>query len=287
MTYDVVDFRKPTHVPEDIGNMLSVWQNSAREAIELRLGRSVSNQIKIGLLPPTTLTGSGLRELDQASVIYRVDVADTGPTLIVFFRPLALTLVSEMLGDAVEEQPEDRPLTDIENTCMDFLVEEFKSALDASQRLSPARRLSIIGQANLGELHTQFPERMTNTEVGFQVDLPSGTESIRWILPQEVTLDMVTSFAGTDAASSEARQALEQSVLGTTAELSIALGSTHLKISQLAKLAPGDVVVLNQPLNEPLCATLGGEQLFSGWAGRIGRQQAFQISDLTGSTGST
>jgi DNA-binding transcriptional MerR regulator len=36
-----------------------------------------------------------------------------------------------------------------------------------------------------------------------------------------------------------------------------------------------------------ICATLGGEPLFSGWAGRIGRQQAFQISDLTGSNGST
>jgi len=281
MSQEVVDFRKPGRVPDDIGQMLAQWQSSAREAVELRWGRCVQNGVGVGILAPAPLTGSDLRSLDQSSMTYRLDVKESGdPTLVVISRPLALALVGEMLGEKVDALPEDRGLTEIETTCLDFLIDELRMALQASQTLAAPRKLTVIGRARLKELYSQFPENVTNTEVGFKIELSCGAGLVRWVLPQDVTLDFVASFATNKTLNGEARKALERLLLTAPAVLKIRLGDSQVSLARLARLKPGDVIVLDKTIEEPLVAEFGGQRLFGGWGGRIGKQQAFQIGEV-------
>lgn len=284
MTYEVVDFRKPVHVPEDIGNMLSLWQASSREGIELRLNRYFANPIKMSVEPPKIVTGTELREMDRESYLYQIDIVDAGPTLLVIAKNVALALIGEMLGDAVEELPEVRPITDIEKTCLDFIMDEFSQGLRDNQKLKPTRTLRFEGQVELGSLHKQFPENTNSTDVGFNVRFTSGEFPLRWILPPDVTLDVIASQATDDSSSEEARQKLEQAARHIQTELRVSLGSASLKISRLASLEPGDVIVLDQQIDDPLNASLDGINVFQGWPGRVGQQQAFQVEQVVGQT---
>lgn len=281
MTHEVVDFRKPGRVSEDISHMLSQWQQRVREALELLWGRCVPSEVKIAPQSPAPLTGSELRELAGQSIVYRIDLKQTGhATLFLLDRRMALALVKEVFGDAPEELPEDRPLTPIETTCLDYLIDELRRALEAGQNLSPRRHLVNQGQARLKELHTEFPENVTNTDVRFQVSLPYASEMVRWVLPQDVTLDFVAASTHGQAANEQTQAELERLVLGAPGELVVRLGDTRVSLSKLAQLKPGDVIVLDQRIEEPLMAELGGQQLFVGWGGRIGRQQAFQVDTV-------
>jgi flagellar motor switch protein FliM len=64
-------------------------------------------------------------------------------------------------------------------------------------------------------------------------------------------------------------------------DFSVILGTADLSLTQLARLAVGDMVILDQPVAEPLLASVGGDQKFRGWAGRVGNQQAYQIQSVT------
>ena len=63
-------------------------------------------------------------------------------------------------------------------------------------------------------------------------------------------------------------------------QLIVRLGSANLHVSDLLNLQPGDVVVLDQRVNEPLDAEVSDTPIFRGWPGRVGTKQAFQVSDV-------
>lgn len=278
MTYEAIDFRKPGRVSEDIGQMLFKWQHGSREAIEFGWGRYISSALEIAPAQPAPLTGAELRTLDESVVAYRVDIDRASyTTLILVNRSLAVALVQEVVGNPASELPEQRQLTDIELTCLDYLLEDLTRAIQSGQSLKPPRKLTLTGRVQLKELHTQFPENVTNTDVSFQVGFPYGSERIHWVLPQEATLDLVASFATHNSTDAQNRKDLEKLLRGAPAELRVRLGDTKVQLSRLANLKQGDVIVLDQRIDDPLIAELGGQPMFRGWGCKVGKQQVFQI----------
>lgn len=281
MNYPVVDFRKPGRIPEDIGQMLAQWQRVAREAVEVRLSRFIPSGPQVSVVSPEPVTGADLRTGAADSIVYRVDIAETNAvTLLMIDRSLALALAAEMLGAPPEALPDARKPTAIETICLDFLVEELKGLIVASQKFTPARNLKVVGIAELKELHSEFPANTTNSTFGFNLELPYGTGGIRWILPQAVTLDMVASSPKTIQSNGHAREDLKRSVLNAPSEISVSLGGAQVLLSKLSSLAVGEIIVLDQKIDEPLTAKVGGQPMFLGWCGQSGKQQMFQIDEL-------
>ena len=63
-------------------------------------------------------------------------------------------------------------------------------------------------------------------------------------------------------------------------EIEVVLGRAHLGPTQLAQLTPGDVVVLDQRVRDPLVAIVGGKEVFRTWPGRVGARQACKIDSI-------
>ena len=63
-------------------------------------------------------------------------------------------------------------------------------------------------------------------------------------------------------------------------ELRVRLGRAHLSLQQLSTLKPGDVLVLDQPVSEPLVGEIGGVEKFHLWPGRDGQRQAVQVDEV-------
>ena len=64
-------------------------------------------------------------------------------------------------------------------------------------------------------------------------------------------------------------------------EIKVALGSIELPLAQLGHLQPGDVIVLNQRITDPLVALVNDTPKFRGWPGRNGSTLAYKIHSLT------
>jgi|GEM_PF-4341926 len=67
-------------------------------------------------------------------------------------------------------------------------------------------------------------------------------------------------------------------------EVRVHLGKIRLGVNQLSRLKPGDCLVLDQPINEPLAASIGGTIPGQVWPGRVGQQVAIQWEALAGQT---
>lgn len=94
---------------------------------------------------------------------------------------------------------------------------------------------------------------------------------------------MPTSSAREASKEAAGRQHLEPLVCELPVEISVLLGTIDLPFSQLARLRPGDLVILNQSVSEPLTALVAGEKKFQVWPGRVGSRPAFQIKSSIGS----
>ncbi len=73
---------------------------------------------------------------------------------------------------------------------------------------------------------------------------------------------------------------LEALVRELPIEVTVDLGMVELPIAQLARLTPGDLLILNQRVSEPLIARVDSRPKFRGWPGRVGSRQSLQIESL-------
>jgi len=65
-----------------------------------------------------------------------------------------------------------------------------------------------------------------------------------------------------------------------TAELRVTLGSTQLDSAEIDELRPGDLVLLDQRVREPVRLSVAGEEHFLVWPGKVGPRQAVQIETI-------
>ena len=57
----------------------------------------------------------------------------------------------------------------------------------------------------------------------------------------------------------------------------VTLGKVDLTLTDFARLAEGDLLVLDQRVGEPLTARVAGEEKFLVWPGAVGRRQAVKV----------
>lgn len=109
-----------------------------------------------------------------------------------------------------------------------------------------------------------------------------GEQDWYWLAPYH-TLHEVINRAGEDEPSliqQEAPRKLEALVRELPIEVTVELGMVELSLSQLAGLAPGDLLILNQRVSEPLSVRVDNRMKFRGWPGRVGSRQSLQIESL-------
>lgn len=86
------------------------------------------------------------------------------------------------------------------------------------------------------------------------------------------------------ALSTEDKALLNKQVRQTTLEVAVELGRSTITIEEFLRLAKGDVVALNQLIDEPLNVLVGGEKKFSGQPGVKRDRMALQVTDVLGGT---
>ncbi len=76
------------------------------------------------------------------------------------------------------------------------------------------------------------------------------------------------------------RETVARNVRQMPIDLSVELGGTRIRLSQLMALQPGDVVPLDTRVGEPAVVPVQGRAKFRGHIGRIGNRLAVQVADV-------
>ena len=79
------------------------------------------------------------------------------------------------------------------------------------------------------------------------------------------------------------RHKMVETVSKMDVDLSVNLGDSRIRLGQLLKLQPGDVIPLATRFGQPAIVPVMGKPKFAAHLGRIGNRMGIQIADVMGS----
>lgn len=272
------DFRQPSRLADDMEHLLKSWQNAVIPLVTERWTQQLGCDVLWQVQSLNAARSSDLaQELPEEVVCSEIELGEPpAATWVILPRRLALALVIQMLGEPLQEFPEDRPLTDVEAALMEHAVQEFAEALLDGQPMSQPLRCRYVGRRRVSDLTRAFSPREPLAAARFQLSGSYGQEQLLWLLSQSAALQFVTR-AGESGVADRSSSHMEELVRRIPVQVVVRLGRANMHVSELVNLQPGDVLVLDQRVHEPLCAEVAGATTFRGWPGRVGPRQAFQI----------
>jgi flagellar motor switch protein FliM len=192
-------------------------------------------------------------------------------TLLAMPRPLALALVAALMGDPGQALPADRELTVVEDSLFEYLLQQcFVPVLQ--ETFTGGEPLVI--RTSQKEPHPRyarvFAPDANVVACALMVRGPFGELVWWWLLPQKTVLGW---FAACPSPAAETGPKMEALARELPVDLTVTLGSVELPLAEVARLRPGDLVMLNQRVADPLPASVAGEPKFRVWPGRAGSRR--------------
>lgn len=273
------DFRQPQPEPPEMRRQLLAWLDV--------LARHWTDQGRRQFGLTWTLRIETVRrcyfqavlpELPENTLFYPVQWSASAGSLLGVSRPLALALTLAMLGEKCDSLPADRPLTEVELLLWEHVLDHWllEGARTCWQR-EPAPQWQRGERESAPQFSLVFRQQRTTLLADLHCEEPWADGRIVWLLT-EATARQFFLPPGSDGTPAPSPQQVLQDI---PLQLTVQLGQAKLPLAQLERLHSGDVLLLEQGLDEPLLVLLEGEPRYLAWPGRVGRQRAVQIAQLT------
>lgn len=277
------DFKKAARIEEPIARYLRTWLVRASSSFQQRWTEICNSSVKVTPEPLYAQAYSSFQEsADPAcfAVPMQLDPLELTSQLVVSQVDL-LGLVMELLAEELDAKPAWRELTSIELNLSELLMEQFSASL-AESWLQIEPLTCKIGPLDLNPQRGRlFGGGDPVIVAGMQVQAKAGTTRFQWILPRSAITSGLKRVLGEPASPAESKPAnLRVAVNEMPLDVVVRLGETKLPMDELLALRPGAIIVFNQPIGTPLTALLGDQPLFTGWPGRQGTKQSFQVAEI-------
>lgn len=278
------DFRKPAQLRSHDEQQLFEWMRAACSVLTNICERHFPFHIRSTIESiKTTRWTNFAGSLDASSIGFRVGfVQGDEETLLTLRRPLAKLIAAGLLGDTPTTHPEDSELTPTTTNLLKLFIEYFTQAV---RETWPQNEPGLV-ELRSEELSLKRQQLFSATEpiviAKFQFELATGIEELQWFIPAETVRRFFATFNSSDRANQSQRE--RQSLQGLIGEMptrvTVRLGTIELTAAQFKALRVGDVLVLDQKVDDPLTVAVGDEDTYLGWPGRVGIRQALQIESL-------
>lgn len=287
MKIEPYDFRKPGRKTGEVEQRLDRW---LRDFCTLAADQWAKH---LAFRTEATLQGlevvrsdTALGQLPYPAVAYRIVVSDAAtPTLFVLPRPLALVLVAGLLGETSPALSDDRELTIVEESLAEYFLRHLLfPVLQDTWRGSAPPSFAVQSVEPNPRFARLFAPGSDVVVCTFVLRGPFGDQPCTWLVPQRNWLEPSEPATPTAQVPVEParRAAMEPIVREMPVELVVLLDTMDLLLSQVARLRAGDLLVLKQPIDEPLTTLVAGEKRFRVWPGQVGTRKAVEIESLVG-----
>lgn len=209
-----------------------------------------------------------------------------GVALVAFGLDLAFALVDRLLGGPgrMPSRLPDRELTDIELALLRHVVGDIARSL-----VEPWSRLVAI-EPKVADLvfgpqvmHPVPPSEFVLT-AWYEVRFNEQTGGLSLCFPLTLLEDVLPKLTGQSLfemggarVTGEGLRVREEHLLPARVELRAILGRALVSADELADLAPGDVIVLDQEVGEPLRVLVGNVERLAGFPGTVGKRLGIKL----------
>ncbi len=280
------DVRKPP--PNALDRTLTAWLNEATRRAAKLWPQLLAFPAELRFLEIESFTASvALANIktDDICILLRNTSPDPSErsSLLTLPRPLILALLAGLMGENISAMPEDRELSGVESGTSQYVVSELFVA--------PI----VECWPRLGELHWEaekpsiamnswrLPPLEPVVVASFIVATSFGEFPVSLRVPRTASIEAlaavpVKSEQGFNPAT---RAQIEHLVREMAVDFSVQLGQADMNMLDLAQLRAGDMILLEQKVNEPLLADVAGLPKFHVWPGALGARHAVQIHEVS------
>lgn len=285
MTHKPYNFRKPERLAGTLEHRLTTWLRAAGQLASEKGTRLLPFRVEMALhgidiAPPVDV----LSRLADGVLGYRLGFAgEPADMLLVWPRSLTLALVEGMLGETPTALPEDRELSDVELSLCEYLMQSLPAAVLQETWTGRTPLGLTVGEREPSPRWTRlFVKAEQLLQCTFTLRGPFGEQDWYWLAPHKRLHEFIHRAGDDDLTpmQQDAPRKLEALVRELPVEVTVDLGSIELPLSQLASLAAGDLLILNQRVAEPLSVRVDNRTKFRGWPGRVGSRQSLQIESV-------
>jgi flagellar motor switch protein FliM len=279
MTPALYDFRKPAPLPPAVRGLATTWLPKVCQVACRQVTAAMPFPVEMEPAGLEVLTaGQLLEQLPETSLRFRAAVSGAADaSWLVLPRPVVLALLSGLLGETFDPAQPDRELTPLEEDVSDFVAREyFLGPLQEPWPHSPKLRLDAPARL-VGPASAPYLPGTLLLVAGFRMRGPFGEQPWWWALPRAGWIESLGGSAQAPKPAPPTREEREQFARGLPLRLTVHLGTARMSLVHLAGLEVGDVLLLEQPIDQPLSASLGDQVKFLVWPGAVGARQAVAI----------
>ena len=271
-------FAQPRGLTGEANRALKSWQSTTcallQESWRTMLGTDVSMETK------KTDSANAIRAVAQLAdpgYAARMEVGPgRTPSLFCLSSKAVLALVNNMLGVVVEEWPDERDLTPVETSMVELLFGEIAKAVSQSwPEVDPlgCELYSVITRPMRSRI---IPPDEPVVRTYIKLELPVGEDEAVWIIPR-TGLDVIGISDCIHDRHVEPAPQLRDLAETLPMKITVQLGETQMKLSDLDRLSVGDYLTLEQNVVQPLEMTIDGRLQWLGHPCRLGSRQGFEI----------
>ncbi|TGE39990.1 flagellar motor switch protein FliM [Desulfosporosinus fructosivorans] len=285
----VYDFKRPNKFSKDqIRSLQNIHENFCR-ALTTYFSGNLHAVVESSVLSIEQITyDEFIRSLPNPTVLglYSMDPLE-GTVLIEVSPSLAFNVVDRLLGGQGEGAEKNRDLTEIEKT----IIENRLSQIILLEEEAWTEIYEFKPHFVAMETNPQFTQIVAPNEmvvlITIEVKIGEEVGMINICMPYlvlEPILDKLSTFflfsTHTKVSSPEQVQAIRRKIEWAKVDLIAFLGNSEILVRDLLNLAQGDVIALDQSVNEPLPIYVGEFMKFKSIPGLNGEHLAVQITEI-------
>lgn len=285
----VYDFKRPNKFSKDqIHSLQNIYESFCRGLTTYFSGH-LHSIIECRVLSIEQITyDEFIRSLSSPTVLGLFSLDPLEGTVLMEVSPtLAFTVVDRLLGGVGQGSEKNRDLTEIERTIVEHRLTQIIDLTEEAWAEVYQLKPHFVSM----ETNPQFTQIVAPNEmivlVTLEVKVGEALGMINICLPYlvlEPILDKLSTFflfsTKAKVTSPEQVQAIRQKIEWAKVDMVTFLGQTEILVRDLLDLAPGDVIPLNQLVNEPLPVYVGEFMKFKSIPGLNGEHLAVQITEI-------
>ncbi len=283
------DFRRPDRFSNEQMRTLQMLHENFGRLFAASLSTHLRTVVEIKVLSANQITFEEfLKSVPNPTNVNIFSMSPLQGTAILEMNPvLVFTLIDRILGGPGNPPLKQRDFTDIEMTILEKVV---KRALD-NLKEAWQHAASLNFKLEAMESNPLFVQIVSPDEtvalINLEVKIKSVTSTMNVCIPYVVLETIISKLSAHQwftvvkkAESGISAEDLKKNLKTTFVRVSVQLGVTHITIRDLLSLKVGDVVRLDNGINEDLKIYVGDRHTFSGRPGLIRKRKGVQIVSI-------
>ncbi len=264
------DWHAPCHFTRSQLERVEEFAGTVAQKVSEALTTALRSPTTVESEPVTQHFGSHLGDTEGEETHYSVRVSDGARRtcgVLVITPACAAGWVGTLLGSP-EGGGEDRELSVLENTLLSEVITALSGAFSEASKAAGGAAFQLESQVSRGRLNLPGDQSSEFCRIAFRPEHPDDEAPVGVSLL--VLSEVLDSVAGVESGDSEQKGGidsraeiaahLERSVV----KVEVWVGTAAASIQEVAALEPGDVLLLQKRVNEPVELAVENRHILSG-----------------------